>query len=66
MSFKVTYEIHGIPKIIPMRTDLMKIINGFWVNQDGHMAITNMDRVLWIMPHMITEVRQVKNDTNTY
>lgn len=58
MRLIVTYELNGISK--STETDeLCQLRDGFWIDDSGNFC-QSMEAEIFIMPHMIKEIRKKK------
>ncbi len=59
MKLIVTYELHGVSKITES-DELCRLREGFWIDDSGGFCQSD-DAVIYIMPHMIREIRKAES-----
>ena len=63
MRLIITYELHGLSKITET-DELCRVRDGFWIDDSGNFC-QSQDAVIFIMPHMIREIRKGEFDVHT-
>jgi hypothetical protein len=56
-----TYELNGTAKIIEV-DELLKVRQGFWVDDSGNFCHTSTEAQNFIMPSMIREIRKGEDE----
>jgi hypothetical protein len=64
MKLYCTYELNGGSKVVVV-DELLKIRQGFWVDDSGNFSQTSTDAKKFIMPTMIREIRKVEEECYT-